>query len=529
VADDPSDAPARPGRRSRLRRWGGRAGWFVFVVAVVLAVAPRLGSSVSTVGPGRVAIGFTPTLHGGTTLALPPVGEARAPTHEGPVRVRLELRSLDVSTLLADGGRVDTRQLEGQIRDDISGAVVTAVVRLAVLAAVVGAAAAALLPRRRAMSIVAGGFVGAVAVVVMAASALPGFDVGEFDELTYQGPLTAGTQLLKTLTSNEGVVGARVDALSNKLAGLYSATLTNSLNDADEVVILHISDLHLNPIGAQLARRLAESFDVDAVVDTGDTTSFGTRFEGPYAELLSNFPVPYLYVAGNHDSMPNRAAIKATPGVTALDRTVVDVKGIEIAGFDDPIITTVEDVPLDQREERELAAAPALQRLVRREHPDVVAVHNPVILQPIVGHVPLAIAGHQHHFRLGARKGTIVSVVGSTGATGLGSLLVDADLPASADLLRFRKGKLVAIDSLEVIGTNGDLTVERHTITEADREGDTADFIGSDVDEAVTPADGEDRSTTTSSTTSTVVGSGTVPAAPPPSGAVGSAPTTSSP
>ena len=192
-------------------------------------------------------------------------------------------------------------------------------------------------------------------------SALPGFDVSKFDDLTYQGPVTAGTQLLKTLTSDTGVVGERVDALSNKLAGLYSASLTDSLNDEDEVVILHISDLHLNPIGAQLARSLATSFDVDAVVDTGDTTSFGTQFEGPYAELLANFPVPYLFVAGNHDSVPNREAIKATPGITALDRTVVDVKGVKVAGFDDPIITTVEDVPIDQREEREAAAAPALQ------------------------------------------------------------------------------------------------------------------------------------------------------------------------
>ena len=201
------------------------------------------------------------------------------------------------------------------------------------------------------------------------------------------------------------MVGERVDALSNKLAGLYSASLTDSLNDADEVVILHISDLHLNPIGAQLARRLAESFDVDAVVDTGDTTSFGTDFEGPYAELLADFPVPYLFVAGNHDSIPNREAIKATPGITALDGTVVDVNGVKIAGLDDPIITTVEDVPIDQREEREAAAAPELRRLIKREQPDVVAVHNPVILKSIVGSVPLAIAGHQHHYRLGSAQG----------------------------------------------------------------------------------------------------------------------------
>jgi 3',5'-cyclic AMP phosphodiesterase CpdA len=481
-----------------------------FVVVVVIGVAPRLGNQISSVGPGEVSIGFRPALHGNTTLALPPVGEASARTHDGPVQVRLELRSLDVTRLLGNGGRVDGERLERTIRADLAGAVVAAGERLLLVAFGVGVVAAAILPRRRARTIVLGGLVGALAAAVMMASALPGFDVTKFDDLTYQGPLNAGTDLLKSLTSDTGVVGQRVDALSNRLAGLYSAALDQSLGESDEVVILHISDLHLNPIGARLARRLATSFDADAVVDTGDTTSFGSRFEGHYAQLLANFPVPYYYVAGNHDSLPNRAAISATPGITSIDRTTVDVKGVTILGFDDPVITTVEDVPIDERERREAAAAPDLRRLVRRDRPDVVAVHNPVILKPIVGDVPLAIAGHQHHERMGARRGTIVSVVGSTGATGLGSLLTEADLPYSADLLRFRHGKLVAIDRLEVVGVSGDLVVQRHTITKADREGDTAGFIFHDVDEARAPEQLGDDTTTTSrgdeSTTTTTSG-----------------------
>ena len=139
----------------------------------------------------------------------------------------------------------------------------------------------------------------------------------------------------------------------------------------------------------------------------------------------------------------------------------------------------------------------------------MVAVHNPVILKSIVGTVPLAIAGHQHHYKLGARKGTIVALSGSTGATGLGSLLAEADIPAEANLLRFRDGELVAIDRLEIIGTGGDLTVQRHTITADDREGDTAGFIFHDVDEATEPVtvqDPDEDTTTTSdpeATTST--------------------------
>ncbi len=77
-------------------------------------------------------------------------------------------------------------------------------------------------------------------------------------------------------------------------------------------MILHISDLHLNPIGAQLARSLAQSFAMTPSWTPATRHGRDAAFEGPYAELLADFPVPYLFVAGNHDSIPNREAIKAT-------------------------------------------------------------------------------------------------------------------------------------------------------------------------------------------------------------------------
>ena len=137
---------------------------------------------------------------------------------------------------------------------------------------------------------------------------------------------------------------------------------------------------------------------------------------------------------------------------------------------------------------------------MQREQPDVLAVHNPVILRNLVGEVPVAIAGHMHRSQLGARDGTVVWMVGSTGATGLGSLLVDNDTPASAALLRFKDGELIAIDDLQVVGTAGDLQIRRQVITDKVREGDNADFIGSDVDEGIGPLG---TSTTTSSTSTT--------------------------
>lgn len=418
----------------------------------------------------------------------------------------MELRSLDVTQLIGDDGRIDTPALRSSIEEDTRGALISSVIRFGLIAAVIGGVTVAALPWRRKRTVALGAVGGGLVAVLLAASALPGFDSQRFDELTYEGPLDASRQMMASISTTEGPLGQRVTALTDRLAGLYSATITQGLGDQEgEVVILHISDLHLNPIGAQLARRLATQFEVDAVVDTGDTTSFGTSFEGVYADALADFPVPYLFVAGNHDSLPNRAAIKATPGVTALHNTAVDVEGVTIAGFDDPVITTADPVPKEQRKAVEWGAAPEVAELLEREQPDVLAVHNPVILRDLVGEVPVAIAGHRHRSQLGARNGTVVWAVGSTGATGLGSLLIDTDLPATAALLRFRDGELVAIDDLEVVGTAGDLQIRRRVITDAIRDGDDADFIGEEVDEGLGPA----ATSTTSSASSTTSNSST--------------------
>jgi len=476
------------------------------VVGIAIAVGvvtPLVGSSDARVGPGEVRIGLRPAWSGGTTLAVPPIGTASAPTHRGPVELRLELRSLDVTQLLGDDGRVDPEGLKTSIDRDLRASVVEVVVRFCLVGAAVGLVAGGVLPRRSRRTMLLGAVEGLVLCGVLVALVIPGFDVARFRDLTFEGPVTTGGQVVSALSVTGGPVGRRVDVLAEKLAGLYSASVTDDLaGDDGDVVILHISDLHLNPVGAELARRLAVSFDVDAVVDTGDTTSFGSTFEGAYADLLADFPVPYLFVAGNHDSRPNRAAIAATPGVTALHNTSYVVgtgdAAVRVAGFDDPLITTTEDVPRGEREAVELAATPKLNALLEREHPDVLAVHNPVILQRVVGKVPLAIAGHQHETRFGARNGTMISLVGSTGATGLGSLLVDANVPASASILRFRDGELVAIDELEAVGTSGDLTIRRHTVTPEDRTADDADFIGRDADEGTGPgARTEDATTTT--------------------------------
>ncbi len=504
------------------RRWPVVLGLVVWAAAAALAVVPLLGSSLHRLGPGVVRVSVAPALHGRSVLSFPPLGRVSAPTHRGPVKVTAELREVDVQPIIRSGGRLDADTITRDVRRDLPGALRSAALRVALVGLIVGALAVALLPWRSPLRIAGGGVTGLLAVTALMAVALPGFEPTAFEkEPVYQGSLAAGGSLLTTLTTGRSSgLNARVDVLADKLASLYSASITSDIAASDgDVSILHISDVHLNPIGLNLARQMAESFKVDAVVDTGDTTSFGLPFEEPFSALFRELSVPYYWVAGNHDSTSNRAAIASAPGVTAIDRKVVDVKGVRILGFDDPVITTTRVIPREERAATMKAAEPALRRLTETERPDVVATHNPAMASAVAGLTPLVIAGHLHRSVLSAEDGTIVSVVGSTGATGLGSLTVEAVLPYVAEVLRFRGHELVAVDTIELRGTLGDFVVRRTLITEEIRGEKPDKVLGSDPEEPTLETMGrdEDGNPTDGRTSSTAVaGSSTTTTSPTP-------------
>jgi predicted phosphodiesterase len=47
---------------------------------------------------------------------------------------------------------------------------------------------------------------------------------------------------------------------------------------------------------------VVQTFDIDAVVDTGDMVDWGSAAETNYVSSIRSVGVPYIYVRGNHDS-----------------------------------------------------------------------------------------------------------------------------------------------------------------------------------------------------------------------------------
>ncbi len=515
-----------PRRRQLLRR----AGFVVWVAGVTVVLVSMLYSPTVKVGPGTIDARVRPALRGTTELAVPPLGAVRARTHLAPVTLGIELRQVDVLDVVGSAQDQDPRALddpfeviEEQVRDDIGPALAQLVLRMLVLSCLVGAGAALAFPgRRSARRIAMGAVIGPATVTLMILPAAATYDAEAFDrspELV--GELGSAPQLLARVGSLEtrfGSVESRVRVLSAKIADLYSATITDEIAAADgEVVLLHVSDLHLNTVGLAIARQLAQSFDVDAVIDTGDVTSFGFEPESAFLDLFDGFDVPYYVVAGNHDSAAVRERLADNPNVTLLDGDVVEVGDVTILGMSDPTDTALRRIPRATLDRTYRAQFTETAELVDEEKPDLLMVHNPVQARPVYGQVPSVAAGHLHTSRLEVIDGTVVAIVGSSGATGVGDLLVESGNDYEFELLRYRDGVLVAVDQLRLEGAAGDFVLHRIRIDDPDDTADDIDDEGADEPslEEVRERDPDAATTTTvdpadlpGATTSTTDGEG---------------------
>jgi len=472
-----------------VRRLGRSRVFFVLWIAVVTLIAvPLLYRGSADIGPGRFQARIGPGWPGSTEVAVPPLGSIQAPTHRAPVHLGFELREVDVLEAIDPDGRPGLDGIEADVRADLPGAAAHLGLLLLAVSAGVGVLAAATFPGNRSLYRLGVGLVvGPLTISVLVLPAVASFDADALEQ-NYElaGPLGSAQTLLArvgSLQTRFGSVESRTQVLSEKIAGLYSATITGDIARSDgEVVLLHVSDLHLNAVGLALARDLAANFDVDAVVDTGDITSFGFEPEARFVDLLDDFDVPYYVVAGNHDSEQVRENLAVSDVVTLLDGDTAQIGDVTVLGVSDPTVTALRTIPKEEIDRTYRAQFPSTRRLVASTEPDLLMVHNPVQIRPVLGEVPVAIAGHLHQTRLEVVDGTVVAVVGSSGATGVGDLIVEDDAPYRFELLRFFGAKLVAVDQIELQGAGGDFVLNRRLIR-PDPKGGADDITGIEVDE----------------------------------------------
>jgi predicted MPP superfamily phosphohydrolase len=417
--------------------------------------------------------------HGQTDIALPPLGRVSADTHAAPLHLSATLTDVDVKqlqTLIGNEG------LDGVAADLESEAVhrIWPFLLRALGVAMAGALLAALVAFRGHRDRVRVAILAALVAVGGSGSvAVATFDAGAFLQPTYSGTLALAPQLFGPL----GSTVERVDYFREQLRAIvggassaYSAIDANPLGQGQEIRILHISDIHLSPLGFDFAQELARGFDVDAVLDTGDVTSFGTPAENVVASFIPGFSVPYVFVRGSHDSVDLQRAIERVPNATVVDGSTTTVAGVTIYGLGDPYFVEQRGAPQSDAAIEELvrSVGPRIAHDVAAlpQPPAIVAVHDDRMAEDVAGVVPLVASGHFHENTARVLDGTLFLRVGTTGGAGpTGGFQADGpQIPLSAEILYFHPGtaggpaQLIAWDVIEQDAGSGDLTVERHVL-----------------------------------------------------------------
>ena len=446
--------------------------------AVVLAGCLALGAlagalsfalqpdTVGSLGPGSVTIDVG-VRASETNVDLPPLGHLVADSHRGPVGFDVRVDRIDLAQAGVLAGELargsdPAQRLRADIDDDLSPLLRSLVLRSLGAALAAGVVVGLLLPQRR-VRYVAATTAGSMGFVVVAgAMAFASFSPTAFDQPRFEGSLAAAPDIVNTVQRHideVGVVESRLEALSARLVGLYRSVEGTGPSLTD-TTLLHVSDLHSNPVGIELVEQTAERFDVDAIIDTGDITSFGSSVEQLVVQRIARFDVPYYLVPGNHDHSSIRRAL-VDAGVEVLDPGVAAVGDVRILGMGDPAFTADNRLARDDYDEMLARASESLARRVQLTRPDVVAVHNSVQLDAAIGTFDVGLAGHTHRFAVEYRDGSVVAHSGSAGATGVGALTESEDLPYEMQLLQFDGSRLIAVDRLSFEGTDGAFRLER--------------------------------------------------------------------
>jgi predicted phosphodiesterase len=439
--------------------------------ALALAAVGLAGPSSREIGPFQVEMATRLVPRGETTLAFPPFGQVSAATHRWvPVEVRFTLTGVDLGALREWVGETSSAGAAWTVAvaslRPLAGVLLVRVLALAVL---LGGAGAYLLSRDR-RSAIAGALAATLAVAGLALGLAAGYDRGAFARPHYEGALEAAPWVVGLLEKNwdrVGDLGGDLEVLAQNLSRLSEGLsgLSTVGSPPRDLRLLHVSDLHNNPAGVRFIAEAVRAFEVDAVVDTGDLTDWGTPLEADLVRGIAGLGVPYFFVPGNHDSPALLRELRRYRSVRRIDERPAVFRGLTLFGAADPSSDRNNPEPASAAEIAERARALEQRIAGLASPPDVVAVHNQRLGLALAGQVRVVLHGHDHRLAVHKESGTIFINAGTTGAAGLRGLEARREVPFSMVLLYFSQTpegyRLRAVDTLEVRGRSAGFSLNR--------------------------------------------------------------------
>jgi predicted phosphodiesterase len=473
-----TSSPATPSARHILHRLTLGFVFLTLALAGAGMAVTLFGKQTYRWRAFELEVSIQPAMMGRTRLIFAPLGEVRAHTHATPLHLIIGLHSVsfdDIKKLIAHPPpRAEIEEeLERTARRNLNDFACKQIL----LGAIGGLFAPVLLHTRRLLGWLLATFIGGGFVTLTFFITLRTFDENAFRNPTYTGSLREAPwviALAKDAFSKAEALSEKLRNVANNLSTLYGRiqAIPGYTSEEDTVSLLHISDLHNNPAAVDFILALADKFAVKAVIDTGDLTDFGTPLETNLSQGFAQLKIPYLFVAGNHDSQATVRAVRAHGNAILLQGKPVEVAGLVVLGTPDPSSAREGagsvDTPLE-------ALSAAGEQLVRAYHqttprPDIVCVHNPLQAAPLIGQAPLILCGHMHRAYVEEREGTVVCNAGTTGAAGARYFERKEGVAFSAAILTFvlhPSPRLLYIDQVTLDGSLGQYSINRRSFGEA--------------------------------------------------------------
>lgn len=429
-------------------------------------------------------VGVAPSWQGQTRLIFAPLGEVRARTHATPIALKVTLQSIGFDEMRRLVTQPPPRR---ELERDFERVAQRSLRDLAARQIGLGTLGALLVPlllrlRRPRYWLLAGTSGGGFVALVLVAT-LHSFQPQAFQSPTYTGSLQQAPWMIALVSdavSNSEALGNKLRHVASNLQVLYGRinAVPDLAGDEDMIKILHVSDIHNNPAAVRFVRDLAQKIGIEAVIDTGDLTDFGTPLETQLSRGLGQLGVPYLFVAGNHDSQATVRAIAANANARILDgANLVTIAGLRILGAPDPSASRPTAGNVNTADDALRAASDALRARYQALNPppDLVCVHNPRQAEPLLGTARVLLCGHLHRASVEVTQNTIVCNAGTTGAAGARYFDKPEGVPFSAAILHFERSsapgvtiapRLRFIDQVVLDGSLSRYSISRRTFAD---------------------------------------------------------------
>jgi len=457
-----------------IRRVLRRIAFCALCLAGALFAITYLGSQSYRWQAFVIELRAYPAWHGETCLIFNPVGEVHARTHAAPIVLEATLRSVSVDRLqhlfatmppkstierdLVDTAHVDLRRFA---------------IHLILIGSLGGLIAPLLLRPKRPIAWLVAPLVGALAIATLLLATQRSYNPAAFREASYVGSLREAGPVLaiaRSAFNNAHALTARLKTAAANIDILYDRIgAAPGLIEEDHVVrVLHISDIHNNTAAVEYVHELAQRFHVDFVIDTGDLSDYGSAVETKLSDGIGKLGVPYLFVAGNHDSQMTVAAVRKNVNARILDGNPITLNGLTVLGLPDPSSARsgVGSVDTSTAALDSAAARLAVDYNPLKDAPDIVCVHNPREDAAVLGRAPLILCGHLHRAYIESAGNSVVCNAGTTGGAGMRYLDRREGVPLSAAILTFSMPPhphLIAIDQVSLDGSLDQYSITRHT------------------------------------------------------------------